>query len=127
MKKMIEVNVSKRLSANEVLAHPWLKDVDPEIDIFDEQEKQLIQKDFTYVLQKSKLKNRHDIQPDDLNTEFTEQSISAQQQDTSFKNNSTKSVVLAPFNTREGVDQEKLLREAMTLMEDKDFILRFGA
>ena len=42
MKKMIEINASKRLTANEVLAHPWLRDANVDIDIFDEQEKQLI-------------------------------------------------------------------------------------
>jgi serine/threonine protein kinase len=36
MRKMIEVNVAKRLTANEVLAHPWFKEVPTEIDIFDE-------------------------------------------------------------------------------------------
>lgn len=87
----------------------------------------MIQKDFTYVLQKNKIKDRDDVRPEDLNTEFTEHSISASQYDTSFKNNSTKSVVLAPFNTREGVDQERLIREAQFLMEDKDFVLRFSA
>ena len=42
--------MQRRLTANEVLSHPWFKDVNEEIDIFDEQEKQLILKDFTYVL-----------------------------------------------------------------------------
>jgi hypothetical protein len=36
-------------------------------------------------------------------------------------------VVLAPFNSREGVDQERMIKEAQLLMEDKDFILRFSA
>ena len=37
MKKMIEKNVKLRLTANEVLAHPWLEDIDTQINIFDEQ------------------------------------------------------------------------------------------
>lgn len=76
------MNVSKRLTANEVLSHPWLKDIDENIDIFDEQEKQLILKDFTYILQKSKIRERDDVKPEDINTEFTEQSISASQHNT---------------------------------------------
>ena len=104
MKNMIEKNVSKRFTANEVLAHPWLQDIDTEIDIFDEQEKQLIMKEFTYILQKNKIKNQKDKRPEDLNTEFTEHSISATKDGELLKNLSTKSVVLAPFNTREGVD-----------------------
>jgi hypothetical protein len=77
MKCMIEMNVQKRLTANEVLAHPWLKNINEDIDIFDEQERQLILKDFTYILHKGKIKDRADTRPEDVNTEFTEQSISA--------------------------------------------------
>ena len=49
---MLEKNSSKRLTAKEILYHPWFDDVEPEIDIFDEQEKNLIRKEFTYILQK---------------------------------------------------------------------------
>ena len=79
------------------------------------------------MLQKNKIKDRPDVLPDDLNTEFTEHSISASAQGTLLRNNSTKSVVLAPFNSRENGDQDKMARDAQLLMEDKDFILRFGA
>jgi hypothetical protein len=50
MKRMIEKNVKLRLTANEVLAHPWLQDIDMQVNIFDEQEKQLILKEFTYII-----------------------------------------------------------------------------
>ena len=47
---MLEKNASMRLSAKEILMHPWFDDVEAEIDIFDEQEKNLIRKEFTYIL-----------------------------------------------------------------------------
>ena len=50
MQNMLEKNVSKRLTAKEVLYHPWFDDVEEEINIFDEQEKNLIKKEFTYIL-----------------------------------------------------------------------------
>ena len=51
MRKMLQKDVKKRLNAIEVLNHPWLtEDVDTEINIFDEQEKNLIKKEFTYLL-----------------------------------------------------------------------------
>jgi len=50
MQNMLEKNVSKRLTAKEVLYQPWFDDVENEIDIFDEQEKNLIRKEFTYIL-----------------------------------------------------------------------------
>ena len=50
MQNMLEKNVSKRLTAKEVLYHPWFDDTEAEINIFDEQEKNLIRKEFTYIL-----------------------------------------------------------------------------
>lgn len=63
-------------------------------------------KEFTYILQKYKIKDKPDKNPEDLNTQFTEHSISQTQDDQLLKNLSTKSVVLAPFNTREAINQE---------------------
>lgn len=77
MQSMLEKNVSKRLTAKEVLYHPWFDDTADECDIFDEQEKNLICKEFTYILQKSKLREDENRSPYDLNTEFTEHSIGA--------------------------------------------------
>ena len=51
MKKMLSKDVNKRLTAIEVLGHPWLnEDLDEKVNIFDEQEKNLIRKEFTYLL-----------------------------------------------------------------------------
>ena len=47
---MLEKNVAKRLTAKEVLFHPWFDDTESTIDIFDEQERNLIRKEFTYIL-----------------------------------------------------------------------------
>ena len=47
---MLEKNASIRFTAKEILFHPWFDDVESEIDIFDEQEKNLIRKEFTYIL-----------------------------------------------------------------------------
>ena len=46
---MLQKNPNKRLTAEEVLDHPWFDDVDDMINIFDEQELELIKKEFTYV------------------------------------------------------------------------------
>ena len=102
MQNMLEKSVSKRLTAKEVLFHPWFDDVESEINIFDEQEKNLIRKEFTYILQKMKLKDKEDRSPYDLNTEFTEHSIGANSDTGLLKNSSTRSVILCPFNSRQG-------------------------
>ena len=58
MKTMLQKVPSQRATAEEVLSHDWLNDeVDQRIDIFDEQELELIRKEFTYVVQKKKLKD----------------------------------------------------------------------
>ena len=49
MQRMLQKNPNKRLKASEVLDHPWFDDVDEGINIFDEQELELIKKEFTYV------------------------------------------------------------------------------
>ena len=111
MRKMLQKDVKKRLNAIEVLNHPWLADEpDQEINIFDEQEKNLIKKEFTYLLQKKKIEKSPDRGLDDLNTQFTEHSISAADGGLQ-KNSSTKSVILCPFNSREQNldEQEKLV------------------
>ena len=100
MQNMLEKNVSKRLTAKEVLYHPWFDDTEAEINIFDEQEKNLIRKEFTYILQKQKLREYENRSPYDLNTEFTEHSIGAASDTGLLKNSSTRSVILCPFNSR---------------------------
>ena len=50
IQNMLEKNVAKRLTAKEVLFHPWFDDTETMIDIFDEQERNLIRKEFTYIL-----------------------------------------------------------------------------
>ena len=49
MVKMLQKNPNKRLTAEQILEHPWFDDVDEHINIFDEQELDLIKKEFTYV------------------------------------------------------------------------------
>lgn len=39
---LLTTDPDKRLSAVEVLNHPWLQDADPDLDVYTEKEKQLI-------------------------------------------------------------------------------------
>lgn len=63
MKKMLQKTPKQRATAHEVLEDEWLnkeEDDGEQIDIFDEQELELIRKEFTYVVQKKKLKDFED-------------------------------------------------------------------
>ena len=50
MQGMLKKSNTKRLTAKEVLYHPWFDDTATEADIFDEQETNLMKKEFTYIL-----------------------------------------------------------------------------
>jgi serine/threonine protein kinase len=53
MKKMLQKTPKQRATAHEVLEDEWLnkeEDDGEQIDIFDEQELELIRKEFTYVV-----------------------------------------------------------------------------
>lgn len=73
--------------------------MDETLDIFDEQELDLIKKEFTYVTMKNKLKQLKNRKAEDLNTEFTEHSINTE--NSLIRNNSSRSVILCPFNTQD--------------------------
>ena len=52
MQRMLQKNPNKRLTALESLDHKWFEDADElgnNVNIFDEQELDLIKKEFTYV------------------------------------------------------------------------------
>ena len=59
-----------------------------------------MRKEFTYLVQKGKLRQDASRKPEDLNTEFTEHSIGALSDQGIQKNSSTRSVILCPFNSR---------------------------
>ncbi len=87
----------------------------------------LIKKEFTYVSQKAKLKELlGKRQPEDLNTEFTEHSINSSD-NTLMKNNSSRSVILCPFNTQAGNQAKSIYEQVESLLIDKDMAIRFNA
>ena len=63
--------------------------------------------------------------PEDLNTEFTECSIQTHE-NSLLKNDSSRSVILCPFNTQTGdKTAEKIIAASIDMMEDKDLMIRF--
>jgi len=43
---LLQTDPEKRLSAVETLHHPWLQQGDPDLDVYTEKEKQLIQREY---------------------------------------------------------------------------------
>jgi len=96
LKGILERNPCKRLTIAEILEHEWIRG-ESVVSLFSEEEKTILDKEYS-------CKRRKD--PSEAsNSLFTEQNI-----DSTFnelgKNNSTKSQMLAPFNTIES-DLEK--------------------
>lgn len=44
--QLLQTDPDKRLSAVETLHHPWLQQGDPDLDVYTEKEKQLIQREY---------------------------------------------------------------------------------
>lgn len=84
-----------------------------------------MKKDYTYVMNKNRHKDRNQS---DLNTEFTEHSIGAISASGLLKNSETKEVMLCPFNSRQTSPnyQAKLAEACKPLMENKDAMIKFG-
>ena len=90
---MLEVDPRKRISTVDILNHKWLKDVASEMDIFTETEKSIIAKEYT--CQNTRRLNRNAQNQAEY---FTEHNLDSTC-NSLIKNCSTKSVILAPFNS----------------------------
>lgn len=95
LKKILEKDPEKRIKIDEILEHSWLQNIKTDIDIFTATEKDIMRIEFTY--NDTDRLNRNTQVNDDEDT-FTDHNL-----DSTFnslvKNNSTKSVILAPFNS----------------------------
>jgi serine/threonine protein kinase len=119
---LLEPDLNKRLSIKQIRKHVWLEDVYkadfiPE-ELFLEAEKEKINKDFSYndVARYERNSQPIQVQLEQNNTVqntenlFTEHALDSTQ-NSLLKNNSTKSVILAPFNsTRSHIDPEEIAK-----------------
>jgi len=46
IRSLLQTDPDKRLSAVETLHHPWLQSANPDLDVYTEKEKQLIQREY---------------------------------------------------------------------------------
>ena len=94
IRKILQPDPDKRLTISEILAHPWMTSIPRSIEMFTEEEKEKIRTEFTFA-DCNKL-NRNFVAREDR--EFTEFELGTTQNEL-LKNHSTKSVILAPFNS----------------------------
>lgn len=107
LKKVLEVDPNKRLTPQEILMEPWMQLTDKqleEIQVFNESEIEKIVQEFLYYNEK---------QEDMKDDPFLEQELQTTQ-NSDFKNNTTKSIILAPFNsTRSHISDDYLINEGI--------------
>ncbi len=91
IRKLLEPDVRKRITIEEVRTHSWLSDVTTDVEIFNEAEKEIIKRDFSYNDMDRFRRNEDDLF-------FTEHALDSTQ-NALLKNCTTRSVILAPFNS----------------------------
>lgn len=95
LKKILEADPKKRLTPQQIFADPWMQQTDKELEgvhVFSDYEKVKIVQEFEYY--NTKKEGEVDKQDDP----FLEQML-VTTQNSIIKNNTTKSVILAPFNS----------------------------
>ena len=137
MRSMLETDPTKRISISKILSHPWFNDMDEDLEIFNQEERDVVKKEFVY--NNPKFFNRseqvnHAEEPWDCFTELNLDSINQ-----TLRNESEKSVILAPFNSsisdfdeeewkgmEAGLIIHRLFEDAAPL-QDKKASIRFAA
>ena len=123
LSKILTTDMRARLSATDILKHPWFADTPTYLDIFDEQEKDLILSEFTVT---TPVEQQQDCL---INTNFTECSIESHLTTGNLlKNSSSRSVVFCPFNTPK--KQEDVQTAVPFLCEQlltREKVIKFGA
>jgi serine/threonine protein kinase len=85
---MLTIIPEDRITISGILTHSWMQKIEAHLEMFTEGEKQSIMREYDY-------KNRN---KDESEREFTEQNIDSTMNDLTH-NASTKSIILAPFNS----------------------------
>jgi len=119
---ILEKDPLQRLSITEILRHPWMQNIQKHsnkrhnnnkyiVNVFTDQEKEKVHQDFAYYNMKGDQNEGGEVIQTDP---FAEHMSLNSTQNSLVKNVSTKSVILAPFNsTRTHIDEDFHLHESI--------------
>ena len=120
LRGLLEINPHKRLTIEQILAHPWLQDYDDQLQLFNDQEREMIKKEYTYN-DPSRYNRNENEEPVDC---FTEHNIDSVYN--TLKNCSEKSIILAPFNSTQSEDMEVFKQQIKPMLCEKNMALRLS-
>lgn len=122
LRGLLEVNPEKRLTIKQIYRHKWFADLDPHLQLFNDQERDMIRKEYTYNDPRRYNRNENE-EPVDCFTEHNLESVY-----NSLKNVTSKSIILAPFNsTQSQIMEEGQLRKSVSnLIMEKMMVLNFA-
>ena len=120
LRGLLEINPHKRLTIEQILAHPWLQDYDDTLQLFNDQEREMIKKEYTYN-DPSRYNRNENEEPVDC---FTEHNIDSVYN--TLKNCSEKSIILAPFNSTQSEDMEVFKQQIKPMLCEKNMALRLS-
>ena len=90
---LLEIDPRKRYSFKQIYRHKWLREMDSSVELFNDGEREMIKKEYTYN-DGSRYNRNENEEPVDC---FTEHKFESEY--TTLKNQSSKSIILAPFNS----------------------------
>ena len=121
LKGLLEKDPAKRMTVPEILKHPWFKNLEKSMQIFNEQEKEKILNEFTYNDARRVGRNDTNAAADCFTTlplDSTDNPL--------IKNVSSKSIILAPFNSTKS--HNSLMHDSIReIMFDKNLVIKFAA
>ena len=118
LRRMLECDPRKRITIPDLYKHKWMytEEAHTEIAIFTEEEIQNVKKEYEYTRKGEASENR---------TLFTEQNIDSTVNDLT-KNITTKSIILAPFNSTKS-NLSGTSSSVEELLKDKKEMIKFAA
>ena len=93
LRQLLEIDPKKRISIRRIYKHPWLQNLDHTVQLFNDNERELIKKEYTYNDQSRYNRNENE-EPIDCFTQHNIESLYS-----TLRNHSSKSIILAPFNS----------------------------
>jgi serine/threonine protein kinase len=120
LRGLLEVNPEKRLNIKQIYRHKWLDDIDTDLQLFNELERDMIRKEYTYNDPRRYNRNENE-EPVDCFTEHHLESVY-----NSLQNVTSKSIILAPFNSTQSQIDSMLVETIHKNLCEKMMVLKFA-